>query len=101
MGMNRHDAWEKFADDHRPLLIETGLPDTVTRSEHRFRELLEAGQIVIFESRFSLEELTPAQWLVLYQFARVFFREFESYAPENLFPAFRSEVSRRGDKFPR
>jgi hypothetical protein len=99
--VSRHDGWKKFAENHRPLLIEAGLPESVTRPEHRYRELLEAGQVVISGTWFSLEELNPTQWLALSQFTRVFFREFESYDPEALFPSFRDEVLRRGDKFPR
>ena len=100
MRMNRHEGWKEFVADHL-LPIEVGLPETVTHSEHRFRLLLEAGQVVISGSQFSLEELTPVQWSGLYRFAQVFFREFESYSPETLFPAFRREVCRRGDRFPR
>jgi hypothetical protein len=99
--MSRHSAWKSFADNHRLLLVETGLPDFITRSEHRYRELLEAGQVVTSGSQPSLEELTPPQWSALYQFTHVFFTEFESYSPETLFPAFQREVLRRGDKFPR
>ena len=101
MGRNRHDTWKLFCEMHRELLAGTGLPTTVTHSEHRLRELLEVGQVVVSQARLSLEELTPNGWLALYQFAVVFFREFESYAPEDLFPAFRCEAERRGDKFPR
>src|SRR6516165_10114162 len=92
MPRNRHDTWRLFCEAHRELLTQTGLPTSVTHSEHRFRDLLEAGQVFVSEARISLGELTPAGWAALYQFTAVFFREFESYAPEGLFPAFRCEA---------
>jgi hypothetical protein len=101
MRRNRHDTWKLFCEKYRELLARTGLPTSVTHSERRFRDLLEAGQVVVSEARISLAELAPERWAALYQFAAVFFREFESYAPEDLFPAFRDEVLRRGDEFPR
>src|SRR5262245_58699275 len=101
MRRNRHDTWKLFCEKHRELLDGTGLPVSVTHSESRFRELLEAGQVVVSQARFSLGQLTPSGWPHLHQFAAVFLREFESYAPEDLFPAFRDEVTKRGDKFPR
>jgi hypothetical protein len=101
MRRNRHDTWKLFCDNHQELLAGSGLPASVTHSEQRFRDLLEAGQAVVGQARFSLGELTPAGWSALYQFAATFFREFESYAPEDLFAAFRREAQRRGDTFPR
>jgi hypothetical protein len=98
---NRHDTWKLFCETHREILARTGLPTSVTDSEQRLRDLLEAGQAVVSEARISLADLTPPQWAALYQFAAVFFREFESCAPEDLFPAFRRETRQRGDKFPR
>ena len=98
---NRHDTWKLFCEDHRDILAATGLPAAVIRAEHRFRDLLEAGHVAIRGAQTSLGELTADQWSALYQFAKVFFREFESFAPEDLFPAFRREVQRRGDVFPR
>jgi hypothetical protein len=100
MRLNRHDAWMQFSEKYRDLLAGTGLPATVIRSEQLFRELLEMGHVTVSGTQFSLEELITTSWSALYQFAAVFFREFESYAPEDLFPAFRCEALRRGDKFP-
>jgi hypothetical protein len=101
MFRNRHDTWQLFCQGRREILAQTGLPTGVTHSEQRFRDLLEAGQAVGSEARVSLADLTPPQWVALYRFVAMFFREFESYAPEDLFPAFRREVQRRGDQFPR
>ncbi len=101
MRSNRHDIWSVFCETYNEVPALTGLPVTVTHSEQRFRDLMEAGEVVVKEARISLGDLTPPQWAALYQFAAVFFREFESFAPENLFPAFRREAEQRGDKFPR
>jgi hypothetical protein len=101
MRRNRHDTWKQFCDRHQELLAGTGLPASVTHSEHRFRELLEVGHVAVSQARHTLAGLTPAGWPALCQFAAGFFREFESYAPEDRFPAFRSEAERRGDQFPR
>jgi hypothetical protein len=101
MRRNRHDTWLRFCEVCRDWLTETGLPQQVTHSEQRFRDLLEAGRVVVSGAEFSLGALTPDGWAAFYQFTAVFFREFESYAPEDLFPAFRNEAEQRGDKFPR
>lgn len=98
---NRYDTWKRFCEIQREILAQTGLPNAVIHSEQRFRDLIEAGRVVVKEARISLGDLTPPQWAALYQFAEVFFQEFESYAPEDLFPAFRREAEKRGDKFPR
>jgi hypothetical protein len=101
MRRNRHDTWKLFCDAQREILARTGLPTSLTHSEQRFRDLLEAGEVDFRNARISLADLTPSQWNALYQFAAVFFREFESFAPEDLFPAFRRETQRRGDEVPR
>ena len=101
MRRNRHDTWKLFCEMQREILARTGLPTSLTHSEQRFRDLLETGEAGVSEARFSLADLTPPQWDALYQFAAVFFREFESFAPEDLFPAFRREAQQRGNKFPR
>ncbi len=98
---NRHDTWKLFCEMHRDLLTRTGLPPYVTHSEPRFRDLLEAGYVVVSKGQVSLGDLAPGNWAAVYEFAAVFFREFESYAPDDLFPAFRGEVMRRGETFPR
>lgn len=98
---NQHDTWKLFCEEHRELLARTRLPASVTHSEHRFRDWLETGEVVVSGALISLGELAPAAWTALYQFAAVFFREFESYAPADLFPAFRRETQRRGERFPR
>lgn len=98
---NRHDTWKLFCEMQRKALGQTGLPTRLIHSEQRFRDLLATGEATLSEARISLGELTQPQWAALYQFAAVYFREFESYAPEDLFPAFRRETEQRGDKFPR
>lgn len=98
---NRHDTWKLFCEEHRELLARTRLPQSVTHSEPRFRDWLAEGEGVVSGAQISMTELAPAAWAALYQFSKVFFREFESYAPEDLFPAFRCEAQRRGDTFPR
>lgn len=97
---NRHDTWALFCEAHREQLTQTGLPKAVTHTEHRFRDLLEQGEVAVREIEASLAQLSEDQWAALYQFSSVFFREFESYAPDDLFPAFRREVEARGDTFP-
>jgi hypothetical protein len=101
MVRNRHHTWKLFCETHRELLARTGLTSSIVHSEHRFRELLDAGYVVVSKGQASLSDLAPGEWTAVYEFAAVFFREFESYAPEDLFPAFRDEVMRRGDSFPR
>src|SRR4051812_10617210 len=101
MRPNRHDTWQLFCDDYRDVLAETGMPANVVQSEHRFRDLMESGQVDVHGTPMLLQELPAQGWAALYAFAAVFFHEFESYAPEDLFPAFRREVERRGDEFPR
>ena len=101
MRRNRHDTYKQFCDQHQQVLAATGLPATVTHSEPRFRELLEAGHVALSQARPSLAELTPDGWAALCQFAAAFFREFESYAPDDRFPGLKGEAERRGDKFPR
>jgi hypothetical protein len=78
-------------------LAEAQLPSAITNSEPRFRELLELGTCRIGEkTNIALQHLAEAQWSALEKFATAFFNEFESYAPLELFPAFRNEVQRRG-----
>jgi hypothetical protein len=98
-GGNQHDAWARFSGKHHSLLARTGLPLAVTNSEPKFRDLLEHGATTAGRVEASLAELSPAQWDALEEFAVVFFREFESYAPLDLFPAFRQELTRRGSPF--
>jgi hypothetical protein len=98
---NRHDTWVLFCEARRDMLARTGLSTAVTHTEHRFRDLLEQGRVTSREGEASLGQLSEEQWSAFYQFVAVFFREFESFAPEDLFPAFRREVEARGDKFPR
>ena len=90
-----------FCEGHRELLAGAGLPAAVTHSEGRFRDLLEAGQVAVAGEQFALGLLTPAGWSALYRFAAVFFREFGSCAPGDLFAAFRREALCRGGEFPR
>jgi hypothetical protein len=99
MRRNRHDTWQRFCDLQQELLAETGLPIAITYAEHRFRDLLRQGRVETRGATASLAELAGTQWEALERFAAVFFREFESYAPLDLFPAFHEEVERRGSKF--
>lgn len=97
---NRHDIWQAFCETHRVLIAQAELPSAVIRSRQRFRDLLSEGEAVVSEARISLGELNPPQWAALSQLAAAFFREFESFVPEDRFTAFRNEAQRRGDKFP-
>lgn len=92
---NRHDVWLRFCDRHRAVLGAAGLPDAVVRGEDRFRELLRDGSTSVAGLSASLVGLTPVQWSALVRFTEIFFPEFASYAPMDLFPAFRRELERR------
>jgi hypothetical protein len=94
---NRHDLWLAFCDHNRALLAEVGLPEAIARSESLFRDLLRGGAATGRGARAALRELSPVQWAALARFATVFFREFESYAPLDLVPAYRLEAERRSD----
>ena len=96
---NRHDSWLRFCGLYRDLLADTGLPEAITHSEDRFRDLLRDGSAAGRGVAVALGDLSGEQWAGLEQFAAVFFRECESYAPLELFPAFRREVERRGTGF--
>ena len=98
-GGNRHDSWLRFCGLHRDLLAGTGLPEAITHSEDRFRELLRDGSASGRGVVAELAALNADQWAALERFAAVFFRECESYAPLDLFPAFRREAERRGTGF--
>jgi hypothetical protein len=95
MGSNRHDGWLRFCAMHEELLAATGLPHAITHGEHRWRDLLRDGSASGRGVSASLVDLSAPQWDALKQFAQVFFSEFESYAPLELFPAFRREAERR------
>lgn len=99
MRRNRHDIWQRFCDQHRELLAETGLPVSVTSAEHRFRDLLREGHVSIGQVVTSLRDIMEAQWSALERFADLFFHEFESYAPLEEFREFRRELDRRESKF--
>jgi hypothetical protein len=96
LGSNRHDGWLRFCSVHEELLTATGLPNTITHGEHRFRDLLRDGTASGCGVSASLADLSDPQWYALEQFVEVFFHEFQSYAPLELFPAFRREAERRG-----
>jgi hypothetical protein len=100
-GGNRHDSWLQFCDMHHPLLAGIGLPDAIIKGEDLFRDLLRDGASAGRGVSASLADLSPEQWAALERFAAVFFRECESYAPLDLFPAFRREAERRGTGFRR
>ncbi len=93
---NRYDSWLRFYGLHRDVLTGAGLPDVVTLSEDRLRDLLRDGSASGRGFAVSLAELSTEQWVALAQFVVVFFRECESFAPLDLFPAFRRETERRG-----
>jgi len=99
---NRHDEWVMFCAEHRKTLEASQVPDFVFRAEAHFRELLEHGQTVDARggSVVELDKLSHSQWHNVSAFVRVFFREFESYAPFELFPPFRREVEKRSGKNP-
>jgi hypothetical protein len=88
---NRHDTWQQFCADHRALVAKTGLPAKTIHSEQRFRDLLGEGRASTHDGEVALADLSVGQWAALSQFADVFFREFESYAPLDRFPAYRRE----------
>ena len=97
MRRNRHDAWVHFCGVHRELIAATGLPETATYREHRFRDLLCEGGIQTGGVSTSLTELTAEQWSSMERFASKFFDEFESWAPLDQFPAYRREAQRRSN----
>jgi hypothetical protein len=94
-GSNRHDSWLRFCGLHRELLAGTGLPEAITQSEDRFRDLLRSGSAAGRGIALTLAGLSAEQWTSLDRFAAEFFRECESYAPLELFPAFGRETERR------
>lgn len=96
---NRHDSWVAFCKQYRELLAGTGLPEAVIQSEHLFRDLLRVGSAVSRRIVIALTDLSDEQWAGLERFVAVFFRECESFAPLELFPAFRQEAERRGSNF--
>ena len=92
---NRHDTWLAFCTQYRPLLAEAGLPDANALREERFRDLLRNGSASGRGVTVTLAELPAERWAGLARFVAVFFRECESFAPLDLFPAYRREVERR------
>ena len=92
---NWHDDWLRFCNLHQRLVTEIGLPQAIVYGEDRFRDLLRDGSAAGLGVRATLSELTDGQWTALKRFAFVFFRECESCAPLDLFPAFRREAERR------
>jgi hypothetical protein len=96
---NKHDIWLRFCNKHQEWLAAFGLPQAITLGEDRFRDLLRDGCAKGAGAEASLSHLSTDQWQALERFAAVFFHEFESYAPLDLFPAFRQEASRRGTGF--
>ena len=96
MGSNQHDRWLRFCGILEESLTATGVPRAITNAEHRFRDLLRDGTAAGRGVSASLVDLSHQQWSALEQFVEVFFTEFESYAPLELFPAFRREAERRG-----
>src|SRR5437868_961671 len=93
--MNQHDTWHRFCEERHQLLAASGLPRAITDVEHRFRDLLCEGNVQAGEIKAALSSLSQAEWEALDKFTTAFFREFESYAPLDRFPAFRTETERR------
>jgi hypothetical protein len=96
MGSNRHDGWLRFCGTHEELLAATGIPAAITHGEYRFRDLIRDGKAVGCGTSASLSALSQPQWLAFEKFVEVFFAEFESCAPLELFPSFRREAEHRG-----
>jgi hypothetical protein len=92
---NAHDSWGRFCDQFATELRAAGLPEWALLREHCFRDLLRDGVAKSMAGEVRLDALPPDQWAALFKFVMVFFRECESYAPEDLFPAFVREVKRR------
>src|SRR5262245_15970896 len=92
---NRHDLWAAFCHQYRESLAAAGLPEVIARSEPLFRDLLRDGSASGRGAWAALAEVSPQQWAGLAEFVAVFFREFESFAPLDLFPAYRREAERR------
>src|SRR5690242_1713674 len=92
---NKHDSWIRFCQQHGQLLYASGVPAEIHQSEQLFRELLYSGSSKTRQAAASLQSLSVDQWSNFEGFVAVFFREFESYEPLALFPAFRLEIQRR------
>lgn len=92
---NRHDTWLAFCTRYGPLLADAGLPEAIVLREERFRDLLRDGSASGRGVAVSLAELPAERWAGLARFVAVFFRECESFAPLDLFPAYRHEAERR------
>jgi hypothetical protein len=92
---NRHYGWLRFVAQYEQPFTEAGLPLGLIQSEHRLRDLLRDGATKIGGEELLLKGLTEAQWVALKDFAQIFFQEFESCMPLDLFPAFRSETECR------
>ncbi len=98
-GSNRHDSWLQFCRLEQESLAGTGIPVGIYHSEDRFRDLLRDGAAAGQGAAVALVDLSVEHWAALERFVAVFFREYESYAPLDLFPAFRQEVERRQTDF--
>src|SRR4051812_24921293 len=92
---NRHDTWLAFCAQYQTQLAEVGLSVVFVKNEERFRDILREGSASALGVTLALAELSAEQWDGLARFATAFFREFESFMPLDLFPAFRQEVERR------
>jgi hypothetical protein len=68
-GGNRHDSWRRFCGLHRDLLAGTGLPEAITHSEDRFRDLLQDGSATRRGVAVALADLPTEQWAALERFA--------------------------------
>jgi hypothetical protein len=92
---NRHGQWASFCNDNQTILSVTGLPTAISHGEERFRDLLRDGSARGCGVTATFADLDIEQWSALEQFVARFFQEFESYAPLELFPAYRKEGERR------
>ena len=95
---NRTDGWVRFCACYPDLIADISFP-AILWVEHRFRDLLRDGYARAGGEEVVLAELSDPDWGALERFVAVFFRECESYAPLELFPAFRREVERRVSGF--
>jgi hypothetical protein len=96
---NASDRWIAFLQEHADMLVQTGLPPMALRSLGGFRNLFRDGIIRFGDNETRLENLSQTQWICLESFAKVYFDEFDSFVPLDLYPAFREELNKRGSKF--
>jgi hypothetical protein len=77
------------------LIEQTELPEELTDSEIKFRDLLRDGKVQAGNHVADLQQLQAKQWLALSRFADLYCNEFESYDSLAFFPAFGRELKSR------